>query len=101
MTGKLSKNFHGVGIGPLSNILAVNSTAQVHKSSYFIAQPMGLKDFSVKFLLSLPILLVLPCLILGYFHHGCSLLCHGWNTQSIFKIAFYHASKVIFLHLYN
>ena len=23
MTGKLSKNFHGVGIGPLSNILAV------------------------------------------------------------------------------
>ena len=24
MTGKLSKNFHGVGIGPLSNILAVN-----------------------------------------------------------------------------
>ena len=25
MTGKLSKNFHGVGIGPLSKILAVNS----------------------------------------------------------------------------
>ena len=24
MTGKLSKNFHGVGIGPLSKILAVN-----------------------------------------------------------------------------
>ena len=23
MTGKLSKNFHGVGIGPLSNIVAV------------------------------------------------------------------------------
>ena len=23
MTGKLSKNFHGVGIGPLSKILAV------------------------------------------------------------------------------
>ena len=23
MTGKLSKNFHGVGIGPLSNILVV------------------------------------------------------------------------------
>ena len=23
MTGKLSKNFHGVAIGPLSNILAV------------------------------------------------------------------------------
>ena len=25
MTGKLSKNFHGVGIGPLSKILAVKS----------------------------------------------------------------------------
>ena len=25
MTGKLSKNFHGVGIGPLSNILAVKN----------------------------------------------------------------------------
>ena len=24
MTGRLSKNFHGVGIGPLSKILAVN-----------------------------------------------------------------------------
>ena len=24
MTGELSKNFHGVGIGPLSKILAVN-----------------------------------------------------------------------------
>ena len=24
MTGKLSKNFHGVGIGPLSKIYAVN-----------------------------------------------------------------------------
>ena len=30
MTGKLSKNFHGVGIGPLSDILAVNT---VHKKS--------------------------------------------------------------------
>ena len=27
MTGKLSKNFHGVGIGPLSNILAVKSSS--------------------------------------------------------------------------
>ena len=27
MTGELSKNFHGVGIGPLSNILAVKSHA--------------------------------------------------------------------------
>ena len=26
MTGKLSKNFHGVAIGPLSNTLAVNET---------------------------------------------------------------------------
>ena len=26
MTFKLSKNFHGVGIGPLSKILAVNSS---------------------------------------------------------------------------
>ena len=26
MTGRLSKNFHGVGIGPLSKILAVNMT---------------------------------------------------------------------------
>ena len=26
MTGKLSKNFHGVGIGPLSSILAVNGS---------------------------------------------------------------------------
>ena len=28
MTGKLSKNFHGFGIGPLSNILAVKCNAQ-------------------------------------------------------------------------
>ena len=27
MTGKLSKNFHGVGIGPLSKILAVKYDA--------------------------------------------------------------------------
>ena len=27
MTGKLSKNFHGVGIGPLSKILAVKSVS--------------------------------------------------------------------------
>ena len=26
MTGELSKNFHGVGIGPLSKILAVNAS---------------------------------------------------------------------------
>ena len=29
MTGKLSKNFHGVGIGPLSNILVVKSKVQI------------------------------------------------------------------------
>ena len=29
MTGKLSKNFHGVGIGPLSKILAVKITKNV------------------------------------------------------------------------
>ena len=31
MTGKLSKNFHGVGIGPLSNILAVKGLLRVVK----------------------------------------------------------------------
>ena len=34
MTGRLSKNFHGVGIGPLSKILAVKSK-QVHRSWFF------------------------------------------------------------------
>ena len=29
MTGKLSKNFHGVGIGPLSKILAVKAYSKV------------------------------------------------------------------------
>ena len=37
MTGKLSKNFHGVGIGPLSKILAVKyyifSPTKVYLSS--------------------------------------------------------------------
>ena len=31
MTGKLSKNFHGVGIGPLSNIFAVKTSAIYRK----------------------------------------------------------------------
>ena len=31
MTGKLSKNFHGVGIGPLSNILAIKTPRQFPK----------------------------------------------------------------------
>ena len=40
MTGKLSKNFHGVGIGPLSKILAV-------KRIYpFVRHPRALKDLS-------------------------------------------------------
>ena len=34
MTGKLSKNFHGVGIGPLSKILAVNKFACKKKSDF-------------------------------------------------------------------
>ena len=34
MTGKLSKNFHGVGIGPLSNILAVKSSASTYLCSF-------------------------------------------------------------------
>ena len=29
MTGELSKNYHGVGIGPLSQILAVNRNINV------------------------------------------------------------------------
>ena len=29
MTGKLSKNFHGVGIGPLSKILAVKTSYKI------------------------------------------------------------------------
>ena len=33
MTGKLSKNFHGVGIGPLSKILAVKSRTWVFEAS--------------------------------------------------------------------
>ena len=31
MTGKLSKNFHGVGIGPLSNMLAVKTWSYMRK----------------------------------------------------------------------
>ena len=38
MTGKLSKNFHGVGIGPLSKILAVKylPNTYVAKGDFFI-----------------------------------------------------------------
>ena len=37
MTGKLSKNFHGVGIGPLSKILAVkyHTSFSNHCSYYY------------------------------------------------------------------
>ena len=30
MTGELSKNFHGAGIGPLSKILAVNANKKIY-----------------------------------------------------------------------
>ena len=33
MTGKLSKNFHGVGIGPLSKILAVKSQLKANEEN--------------------------------------------------------------------
>ena len=32
MTGKLSKNFQGVGIGPLSKILAVNTIQSIEQN---------------------------------------------------------------------
>ena len=34
MTGKLSKNFHGVGIGPLSNILAVKKVNNLRANEW-------------------------------------------------------------------
>ena len=36
MTGELSKNFHGVGIGPLSKILAVKCAATVNKIEFSV-----------------------------------------------------------------
>ena len=39
MTGKLSKNFHGVGIGPLSKILAVNVVVKEYLERRF-AEPV-------------------------------------------------------------
>ena len=36
MTGKLSKNFHGVGIGPLSNILAVKVKVMRSNPGYLL-----------------------------------------------------------------
>ena len=36
MTGKLSKNFHGVGIGPLSKILAVKGSAAGQNKLTFV-----------------------------------------------------------------
>ena len=56
MTGKLSKNFHGVGIGPLSNILAVKVvveelTRNCHKMAtyYFVKKKIdrGIFEFCV------------------------------------------------------
>ena len=43
MTGKLSKNFHGVGIGPLSNILAVKEMDQALKLITEPSELLGLK----------------------------------------------------------
>ena len=37
MTGRLSKIFHGIGIGPLSKILAVNSMSNKKNLSYVFA----------------------------------------------------------------
>ena len=39
MTGKLSKKFHGVGIGPLSKILPVKNTKDRGLLLLFCAQP--------------------------------------------------------------
>ena len=36
MTGELSKKFHGVGIGPLSKILAVNRTVRLIESAEYV-----------------------------------------------------------------
>ena len=36
MTGKLSRNFHGVGIGSLSKILAVNKSNQLYEENTVI-----------------------------------------------------------------
>ena len=38
MTGKLSKNFHGVGIGPLSKILAVNGNLRFSNISIVLTK---------------------------------------------------------------
>ena len=46
MTGGLSKNFHGVGIGPLSEILAVNSS--IAKSDNEIGKVNDKKKYDLK-----------------------------------------------------
>ena len=38
MTFELSKNFHGVGIGPLSKILAVNNKSKAHLTLFFLEE---------------------------------------------------------------
>ena len=45
MTGKLSKNFHGVGIGPLSNMLAVKLFFFKKRLSTGILQTVANIDF--------------------------------------------------------
>ena len=48
MTGRLSKNFHGVGIGPLSNILAVKSPGSFGNSTLFLKRSQYISlDFYV------------------------------------------------------
>ena len=42
MTGKLSKNFHGFGIGPLSKILAVKEVTTHVQTSLQWAQQVGI-----------------------------------------------------------
>ena len=41
MTGELSKNFHGVGIGPLSNILAVMNFDEMLSTLYILDEKLN------------------------------------------------------------
>ena len=48
MTGKLSKNFHGVGIGPLSNISAVKYFMSQSGKFFFVkCMPAVSSKFSI------------------------------------------------------
>jgi len=48
MTGKLSKNFHGVGIGPLSKILAVNMPSKLYSMQGMKINKIFCKNTGVK-----------------------------------------------------